>query len=98
MRTPANCGSSWPKPIPPWRNTRSNLVAVIATSPTWSETKANRRIACIWYDLAIRTLHPHEAVKAGSKDTAQLRKDNDLDPLREREDFKKLRADLSKPK
>lgn len=35
------------------------------------------------------------AVKAGYKDAAHLAKDSDLDPLRNREDFKKLLADLT---
>jgi hypothetical protein len=34
------------------------------------------------------------AVQAGYKDAARMRVDPDLDPLREREDFKKLLADL----
>ena len=37
-----------------------------------------------------------KAVKAGYKDHALMTKDTDLDPLREREDFKELLADLRK--
>jgi hypothetical protein len=33
-----------------------------------------------------------QAVKAGYKDAAQMKKDTDLDPIREREEFKKLMA------
>jgi hypothetical protein len=36
------------------------------------------------------------AVKAGFKDAAHIAKDTDLDPLRDRDDFKKLLADLEK--
>ena len=37
---------------------------------------------------------PHQAVQAGFKDAAHVKKDSDLDPLRDREDFKKLIAEL----
>ena len=37
---------------------------------------------------------PRTTLKAGYKDAAQMKKDTDLDPLREREDFKKLQAEL----
>jgi eukaryotic-like serine/threonine-protein kinase len=37
-----------------------------------------------------------KAIKAGYKDVAQMKKDTDLNALREREDFKKLLADLEK--
>jgi serine/threonine protein kinase len=37
-----------------------------------------------------------KAVKAGYKDVANMKKDTDLDPLREREDFKTLMAELEK--
>jgi hypothetical protein len=38
------------------------------------------------------------AVQAGYKDTAHMAKDNDLDALRQREDFKKLLESLAKAK
>lgn len=38
----------------------------------------------------------HRAVKAGYKDAAHMAKDTDLDPLRERGDFKKLMRELAK--
>jgi hypothetical protein len=38
----------------------------------------------------------HKAVKAGYKDAAHMKKDTDLDALRERADFKKLLAELEK--
>ena len=41
----------------------------------------------------------HKAVKAGYVDAAHMAKDTDLDPLRDRADFKQLLASLqSKPK
>ena len=43
-------------------------------------------------DRAMQWLH--KAVQAGYKDSAHMKKDTYLDPLREREDFKKLLADL----
>jgi hypothetical protein len=36
-----------------------------------------------------------KAVAAGYKNAAHMRKDKDLDALREREDFKKLLAELA---
>ena len=38
-----------------------------------------------------------QAVKGGFKDDAHMKQDTDLDPLRDREDFKKLMAELEKP-
>jgi tetratricopeptide (TPR) repeat protein len=38
----------------------------------------------------------HRAVKAGFQDAAHMAKDTDLDPLRGRDDFKKLLAELAK--
>ena len=35
-----------------------------------------------------------KVVQAGYKDAAHIKKDTDLDPLRDREDYKKLVADL----
>jgi hypothetical protein len=35
-----------------------------------------------------------KAGKAGNKDAAHMKKDTDLDPLRGREDFKKLLTEL----
>jgi hypothetical protein len=43
-------------------------------------------------DRAMELLH--KAVQAGFKDAAHIRKDTDLGPLRERDDFKKLIATL----
>ena len=37
-----------------------------------------------------------QAVKAGFKNAAHMKKDSDLDPLRDRDDFKKLLAELEK--
>jgi tetratricopeptide (TPR) repeat protein len=45
-------------------------------------------------DRAIDLLQ--QAIKAGYHDAAHMKKDTDLDPLRERDDFKKLLADLEK--
>ena len=40
--------------------------------------------------------HLRKAIKAGYKDAAHMKKDADLDPLRDRDDFKKLLAELEK--
>ncbi len=45
-------------------------------------------------DRAMQWLH--KAVQAGYKDAAHMKKDTDLDPLRGRDDFKKLLAELEK--
>jgi hypothetical protein len=37
-----------------------------------------------------------KAVKAGYKDATHMKQDTDLDPLRGRDDFKKLLAELDK--
>lgn len=37
-----------------------------------------------------------QAVKAGYSNVAHMKKDTDLDPIRGREDFKKLMAELEK--
>ena len=47
-------------------------------------------------DRAMQWLH--KAVQAGYKDAAHMKKDTDLDPLRDREDFKKLLAELEAKK
>ena len=39
----------------------------------------------------------HQAVRAGYKNAAHMKKDTDLDRLRDRADFKKLLAELEKP-
>jgi hypothetical protein len=48
----------------------------------------------VYADRALQLLH--RAVHAGFKDAAHLRKDTALDPLRERDDFQKLLAELEK--
>jgi hypothetical protein len=44
------------------------------------------------FDLCFLELR--DAVAKGYKDAAHMKKDTDLDPLRSREDFKKLVAEL----
>ncbi len=58
---------------------------------------AKRRAAMKYYaDLAMDMLR--DAVKKGYRDAAHMKKDKDLDPLRDREDFKKLLAELEAEK
>ena len=54
------------------------------------------RLAKEQADLAMAWLH--KAVAAGFKDAEHMKKDKDLDALREREDFKKLLAELEAKK
>jgi tetratricopeptide (TPR) repeat protein len=60
--------------------------------------KRQRREAAQFYrDAAMKLLR--EAVSKGYRDAARMKKDTDLDPLRQREDFQKLIAELEgKPK
>ena len=52
------------------------------------------RLAKADTDWAMRWLH--QAVRAGYKNAAHMKKDTDLDRLRDRADFKKLLAELEK--
>ena len=83
-------------------------VADLTKSPNWN-TDQLYNFACV-YALASGKITNKKAeyanramellskvVKAGYKDTAHMKKDTDLDPLRGREDFKKLIAELEKP-
>ena len=56
---------------------------------------AKRQAAVQFYgDQAMAMLR--QAVEKGYKNAAHMKKDTDLDPLRKREDFKKLVAELEK--
>ena len=55
---------------------------------------AKRQAAVQFYgDQAMAMLR--DAVAKGYKDAAHMKKDTDLDPLRQREDFKKLLSELA---
>ncbi len=71
---------------------RAVTAGVQATAKTADAAKLAQDDA----DRAMQWLH--KAVQAGYKDAAHMRKDTDLDPLREREDFKKLLAELEEAK
>ena len=61
------------------------------------EPEAQARAAVQFYgDQAMAMLRT--AVAKGFKDAAHMKKDKDLDALREREDFKKLLAELASTK
>jgi tetratricopeptide (TPR) repeat protein len=75
-------------------------------SPTWNPDQLYNFACCYalasgkvadkkqeFADRAMQLLH--QAVKAGYKDAALIAKDPDLDPLRGRDDFQKLLADLA---
>src|SRR5947209_515939 len=82
-------------------------VAELTKSPTWNADfwfhfarvyaiasgKSNDKKP-EYADRALELLH--KAVNAGYNDASHMRKDPVLDPLREREDFKKLIAKLEK--
>jgi hypothetical protein len=54
--------------------------------------KRRREAAQFYGDQAMKLLR--EAVSKGYKDVAHAKKDTDLDPLRPREDFQNLMAEL----
>jgi hypothetical protein len=56
------------------------------------DDKRRKEAAQFYGDAAMKILH--EAVRKGYKDLALMKKDTDLDPLRQREDFKKLVVEL----
>jgi hypothetical protein len=82
-------------------------VAELTRSPTWNSGQWYN-FACVYSaasgkiadkkpeysDRAMALLH--EAAKAGYNDAAHMKKDTVFDALREREDFKKLLAELEK--
>jgi serine/threonine protein kinase/tetratricopeptide (TPR) repeat protein len=70
---------------------RAVCAAVIPEDPRTHAADA-ARLAREQADLAMAWLH--KAAAAGYKNAAQIKQDKDLDALREREDFKKLLAEL----
>jgi hypothetical protein len=66
-------------------------VPVVAKHDKLDE-KQRKEAAQFYSDAAMKLLH--EAVSKGYKNVALMRKDIDLDPLRQREDFQKLVAEL----
>ena len=68
--------------------------AVTAAVQTKNPAADAARLAKDDADRAMQWLQ--QSVQAGYQDAAHMKKDTDLDPLREREDFKKLLAELEK--
>jgi hypothetical protein len=58
------------------------------------DDKQRKEAVQFYGDAAMKLLR--EAVSKGYKDVAHMKKDADLDPLRQREDFQKLIAELEK--
>jgi serine/threonine protein kinase/predicted RNA polymerase sigma factor len=58
------------------------------------DDKQRKEAAQFYGDAAMKLLS--EAVSKGYKDVANMKKDTDLDPLRQREDFQKLIAELER--
>jgi len=58
------------------------------------DDKQRKGVAQFDGDAAMKMLR--DAVSKGYRDVAHMKKDTDLDPLRQREDFKKLVAELEK--
>jgi hypothetical protein len=56
------------------------------------DDKQHKEAAQFYGDAAMKLLR--EAVSKGFKDVPHVKKDTDLDPLRQREDFQKLVAEL----
>ena len=84
-------------------------VAELTKKPDWDAAQWYD-FACVYAVASIKTADKkadyanravellHKAVEAGYKDAAHMAKDTDLDPLRNREDYKRLLADLEKKK
>jgi hypothetical protein len=71
--------------------------AIIAVQGNEELTSAERaRQAKAYADRAMDLLR--QAVANGYRDVAQMKKDQSLDPLRQRDDFKTLLEELEKPK
>jgi hypothetical protein len=82
-------------------------VAVLAKSPIWTAGQwydfacvyavASSKSAAKKREYADRAMELlHQAVRAGFRDTAHLKKDTNLDALRGRDDFKQLLAALTR--
>jgi serine/threonine protein kinase/tetratricopeptide (TPR) repeat protein len=69
----------------------SRCVPIVAKHDKLDD-KQRQEAAQFYSDAAMQMLR--DAVSKGFKDMALMKKDTDLDPLREREDFKKLVAEL----
>jgi tetratricopeptide (TPR) repeat protein len=84
-------------------------VVELTKSPNWNAGQwydfacvyavANGKLADKKLGFADRAMESlHKAAKAGYKDAAHMKKDKDLDPIRDREDFKKLLTELETKK
>ena len=69
----------------------SLCIPIVQKNPTASQEERDKQKA-FYGDGAMKMLR--DAVAKGFKDTGQMKQDKDLDPLRGREDFKKLLAEL----
>jgi serine/threonine protein kinase/tetratricopeptide (TPR) repeat protein len=69
----------------------SQCVAIVSKHDKLDD-KQRKEAAQFYGDTAMRLLR--DAVSKGYKDVAHMKKDTDLDPLRQREDFQKLVAEL----
>jgi tetratricopeptide (TPR) repeat protein len=69
----------------------SQCIPIVAQHAKLDE-KQREEVAQFYGDAAMKLLR--DAVSKGFKNVAHMKKDTDLDPLRQREDFKKLIAEL----
>ena len=69
----------------------SRCVPIVARHDKLDATQRNEA-AQLYGDAAMKLLR--DAVSKGYKDGAHMKKDTDLDPLRQRDDFQKLVAEL----
>jgi hypothetical protein len=72
-------------------NPRSRCVPIVAKHAKLDDQQ-RQAAAQLYGDAAMKLLR--EAVSKGYKDVPHMKKDTDLDPLRQREDFQKLLAEL----
>jgi tetratricopeptide (TPR) repeat protein len=96
VRTAETCrGLGWDAPVDAYDAAcyLSRCVPVVAKHDKL-DAEQRKEAAQFYSDAAMRLIR--DAVSKGYKDVAHLKKDTDLDPLRQREDFQKLIAKLER--
>jgi hypothetical protein len=93
VRTAQTCRDlGWDAPADAYDACFLSLCVPIVAEHDNLDDKQRQEAAQFYGDAAIRLLR--DAVSKGYKDVAHMKKDTDLDPLRQREDYKRIVADL----
>jgi hypothetical protein len=94
LRTAGTCRDlGWDAPVDAYDAacSLSQCIPIVAKHPKL-DASGRQDAAQVYGEAAMRLLR--EAVSKGYKDVAHMKKDADLDPLRPRQDFRKLLAQL----